>query len=322
MPTIRRTAPDTDAAWVRGEFRLVRCLRADGWSACAGANRTVDDPVACPPTFGRGVYVEEDQPFENWTTKEQWEAGMSANVVLMTRWTLMMSAPGVAEDITLLKSAYEAACDWPRNVAYAFTHAPKGRTAIWRVPLDGTKPEKIALVAKAESPSVSHDGRALVFNNAWDGLRLRVLDLVSGAVGDLGPGSNPLCSPVSDAIAFCDGEIGDKCVALIDRHGRRERLFCGPQVPDVNMGGPVEPVSWSPDGRFLAAVASAVAPCSNPDNDPTSPAERLHRALGYECHVRRAVFDLERREVMVRPGEWSAVAWQRRCRNTPEQAWI
>jgi hypothetical protein len=298
MPTIRRTVLDPDAAWVPGDFRLVRQLRSDDWIASA-PDDNADDSITGPPTFGRHVYVKEEQPYETWTTKEQWETGMNEGVVLMTRWTLMMSAPG-AEDITLLKSAYEAACDWPRNVAYAFTHAPKGRTAIWRVPLDGAKPEKIALVAMAESPSVSHDGRSLVFNNAWDGPRLRILDLASGAVGDLGPGSNPLCSPVSDAVAFCDGDIGDKCVALLEPHRRRERLFCGPQAPDVNMGGPVGPVSWSPDGRFLAAVASAVAPCSKLDDDPTSPAERLHRALGYECQVRRAVFDLERREVMVR----------------------
>jgi TolB protein len=99
--------------------------------------------------------------------------------------------------------------------------------------------------------SASPDGKRLVYvrYGPFPDHRLRILDLVTGAVDKIDvPGYAPAWSPAGDLIAYVDMLAGSVLkVVRPDGTGQRQ----------VSSGGDYElSVTWSPDGKWLAAATT------------------------------------------------------------------
>ncbi len=133
----------------------------------------------------------------------------------------------------------------------------------------------------------------------------------TGEVRTVGRGNDPSWCPLRRDLAFCDGDVGDAQVFLLSETGDVSLLLAAPgerdtERRDAGWGG--RP-SWSPDGQFLA-VAACRATFDHEAFARADPSNKQRHSRSGRYELKRAVFDLERREVIIRDGYWSDVAWR------------
>jgi eukaryotic-like serine/threonine-protein kinase len=146
----------------------------------------------------------------------------------------------------------------PDGQQIAFVSDRGGRRGIWRVSTESGAPQLIAAADVIDTISWSPDGRRLVFSTpVGDAPGLMTMDVATGQtarVPTAAAATAPAWSPRDDVIAYIEprgGTVGafvqfvtSNGQAIHDRVAAPEKLTFGNGF-----------VSWSPDGRRLAAVS-------------------------------------------------------------------
>jgi hypothetical protein len=337
-----------DYAWVRNGFQVVPHLKADwliaykrNMAAVAVENIGSDDQrsflddvrggPACPVTWGpdartlfttRGheivaIDIVDGSTRPILSVHAVWilEPTPDGDALIFRDDTGALRrvkiATGAVE--TLTPNVWQAAFDWAQGAAYFVRSVPKKGAEIWRIGLEGSEATLLAHVKGAGHLSLSHDRRTLAIGDWYRPSEIKILDLGSSSVRALVSGNDPAYSPVARSLACHDGGANDESVSLVADDGATEMLFAspGPRDSEERDGGWGGRASWSPDGRFLAVTA-----CRARFDHQACAEHNLghkHRHLCWSYENKRAVFDFERREVIVRDGYWSEVAWRPRA---------
>jgi Tol biopolymer transport system component len=169
---------------------------------------------------------------------------------------------------------YEGSPSWsPDAKQIVFDRGiPKGpaggvRRGLWTVKVGGSRPRPLLLSPGGEgkpewsigNPDWSPDGRRIAFSFGPEGERLMVVRVDGGRMQRLGPpmlrGREPHWSPDGHHIAFLEfREDGPHRFRILDlTTGRVRTMF--------KSEGEVQVQSWSPDGRWLAILATQRVEC-------------------------------------------------------------
>jgi hypothetical protein len=161
---------------------------------------------------------------------------------------------------------------------------------------------------------LSHDRRLLAIGEWLRPSQIRTVDVRTGEVRTVGLGNNPGWCPAQNALAFGEGACGDERVSVQSETGDVSLLFAGPGERDTEPrdGGWGGRSSWSPDGRLLAATVCR-ASFDREAFARGDPSNEHRHFQSWNYGLKRAVFDFGRREVIVRDGYWSDVAWRPRA---------
>jgi hypothetical protein len=178
--------------------------------------------------------------------------------------------------------------DWSSGVAYALCNVPRSHAEVWRVPLDRSAPDKLATLDTGGPISLSCDRSTLAVGDWTMPSRVRTVDVKTSQVQSIARGNDPTWSPTRRVLAFCGGVLGDERVSLLDESGVEQ--------------------AWSADGRLLAVTACRAR--FDHDTFAARSSEPYGHLNSWRYEQKRAVFDLERREVTLRDGHWSDVAWR------------
>jgi len=214
---------------------------------------TFDRPVKLEPLTD-GFSGDVDPAWSPDGTRVVFSSSRAGNRTLWTaRGDLTQSAPltsGVALDDRPVYS--------PDGRQVAFVSDRTGRRGIWLVSAEGGAPRLIAAADVVDTISWSPDGRRLVFSTpVGDAPGLMRVDVTSGQtmrVPTAAAATTPAWSPREDVIAYIEPRGGTKGAFLKFVtsegkvvHDRGDVL----EEPNISNGF----VSWSPDGRRLAAVS-------------------------------------------------------------------
>jgi Tol biopolymer transport system component len=157
----------------------------------------------------------------------------------------------------------------PDGKLIAFVSDRDGHRAVWLMNADGGAPRKLTDAAAIGGLSWSRDGRALAFagpTDNWPGLWLVSVD--DGRMRHIptpGPDAvgEPVWCPTRDVIAYISATTsgaGLSRIAFVTPAGAPADLTL-PVPPEIN-GFANGTLSWSPDGRRLAAVIQGAGPVS------------------------------------------------------------
>ncbi len=213
---------------------------------------------------------------------------------------------------TLMDGVWSSmAIDWTDRAAYAVRSIPPSTSEVWRVGLDASAPIQAATLESCGRLSLSHDRRLLALGEWVTPSRIRTVDVQTGEVRTVGRGNDPSWCPLRRDLAFRDG---DAEVFLWSETGDVSLLLAAPGQRDTERrdGGWGGRPSWSPDGQFVA-VAACRATFDHEAFARADPSNEHRHSQSWRYELKRAVFDLERREVIVRDGNWSDVAWRPRA---------
>jgi Tol biopolymer transport system component len=155
--------------------------------------------------------------------------------------------------------AFERQPAWqPDGSALLFASEQDGTQAIFRVPVEGGRTERVSPGPnRTLMPAVSPDGRLLAFvEGSRDGLRVFVQDLATGKPRAITPPletpATPRWSPDGRQIAFTRfAPDGTSTLAIVVVATGEMRAY-----PIDGIAAVREP-AWSPDGQWLAASASS-----------------------------------------------------------------
>lgn len=151
--------------------------------------------------------------------------------------------------------------DWSADGrSLLFSSNREGRFVLWRVSVDGGTPERFPIEDDwITQPSLSRDGRRLIYRTFRDVVSLHVLPLASPGVAAAAPElivpstrseRDPTFAPDGQHLAFLSDRSGtlELWSGRIDGTGLvRHTDFAGPRP---------ESVGWSPDGRVLVFDAA------------------------------------------------------------------
>ena len=159
-----------------------------------------------------------------------------------------------------LLSVSTSADAWPRlSPDGVWVYFVRDLNTLWRARLDGTGLEQLGTFSPPRVyrwPTVSPDGKSVAVE---DGTGLRIFDVTTkGSSTVPGPCGYPAYSP--DGAFFACGSATDLSVMRTDGTGRRvAHQFDLNAYPSVN--GPVDlsGIDWSPDGKWLLAIAGRYA---------------------------------------------------------------
>ncbi|MDX2061216.1 MAG: hypothetical protein SFV24_25610 [Gemmatimonadales bacterium] len=127
-----------------------------------------------------------------------------------------------------------------------FTAADDDTRRIARINRDGSGFTVLTPGRFDGRPSVSSDGKTLVYETFAGGSQIAKYDLVSGTVqSTLRPGYYPEWSPAGDRIAYFSEQGG---IRLMNPDGSNDQSLLSEHV------GVMDQLSWSPDGRWLLAA--------------------------------------------------------------------
>jgi hypothetical protein len=337
-----------DEEWIGEGFKLVPFLHVDWWVAykrgmavrlenvgSEGHRAYLEDVrggPACPVAWGPDARTLFTSRGDEVVAIDSVDGSVRVIAPARAVWTIATTPDGstlffqrdpghvltsvsimTGSTATLMPNVWSVAFDWSDRVAYVLQNVPRGRATIWRVGLDDSEPTKLAELETGGRISLSHDHRLLAIGDWTIPSEIRTVDVQTGEIQTVGLGYEPMWSPVRRALAFGNGAFGDERVSIRDEAGTVLPLFAAPgeadpEFRDAGWGG--RP-SWSPDGRLLALTACRARFDHDAfaRDDPSNPYRHLH---SWKYERKRAVFDLERREVVVREGHWSDVAWQPR----------
>ena len=123
--------------------------------------------------------------------------------------------------------------------------------SIWTMNGDGSDPQ-LLLDQPAGAPSWSPNGRQIAFESRGEDIsRIKVIDVESGTITDLGPGSLPRWSPDGAKLAFVSDRSGNLDVFVMEADGSNvQALTTGPERDTLP--------SWSPDGETILYVSFGV----------------------------------------------------------------
>jgi Tol biopolymer transport system component len=142
----------------------------------------------------------------------------------------------------------------PDGLSVYFSSTRSNPVSIWKVALDGGAAARILSgTGTAGHPSLSRNGRRLVFSTAVMHLYVVVLDRRTGIVSRIASSRNdqmPVMAPDGSAVAYCSNRLGthDLWLDALDRGrttGRPPR-----RLTDLDPG-PATP-AFSPDGEWIA----------------------------------------------------------------------
>lgn len=142
----------------------------------------------------------------------------------------------------------------PDGSSVLFSSRRSNPVSVWRVALDGGTPERILPgTGTANQPSLSRDGRRLVFSTAVMHLYVVVVDRKTGTLWRTASSRNdamPAMAPDGSAVAYCSNRLGtdDLWLEAVDtgRTGRKP-----PRRLTSLRPGPATP-AFSPDGQWIA----------------------------------------------------------------------
>jgi Tol biopolymer transport system component len=140
-----------------------------------------------------------------------------------------------------------------RHVVYGSTRA--GTTNIWRMNADGTQPVRLTSGAYEDQPSLTPDGRWVVYRTGND---VRKISIDGGEAVRLFERSAlyPALSPDGRLLAYFTNDKPDSKRWVIEIYdlvaSARLKRF---ELPDAT--NPFNSLRWTPDGRALAFVSNA-----------------------------------------------------------------